>query len=127
MSDPYDSIQKSAEESNSTEAKVRRQSLSLASHNMLQRVASECSDYDGHAGTDSAVALRDRLAVLGFFVGPVGDGALYRRVGGESEPILTSEATADAHKGAKTVDAYRRKVLGEREDGSKILGERERL
>ncbi|PSP82632.1 hypothetical protein BRC96_10485 [Halobacteriales archaeon QS_6_64_34] len=122
MSDPYDSIQKSAAESNATEVEVRRQSLSLALHTTLQRVASECSEYDGHAGNDTGIALRDRLAVLGFFVGPVGDATLYRRVDGETEPVLTSETTPET-----TVDAYRREILGEREDGSLILGEREEL
>ena len=118
MTDPHDSIEDAAEKRGISAEAVRRQSLALVEYSTLQRVASECPDFTENAGNVTGIEVRNRLAELGYFLGKVGVDTLYRYEDGESSPVRTTQSYTEVS---------RREVEGHRDDGTPILGERERL
>ena len=118
MTDPHASIEETAESQNMSVEAARRQSLALVEYSTLQRIASECPEFTANAGNVTGVAVRNKLAELGYFVGKVGVDTLYRYEDGESNPVRTTQSYTEVS---------RREVEGHRDDGTPILGEKERL
>jgi len=61
---------------------ARKETLHMVSFNLLQKLAGDAGVYEQG---DNASDLKEKLAEEGYFVGPIGDNAVYKRDNGAVE------------------------------------------